>query len=178
MRVAKITSNFCVTLCKLDKLTPLNSFDKLTFFSVLGLVRFWCWYLGRQEKGLKTPAIDISLQVRKYVAQPKSELTSYIIVILVDKNVQNNNRYQTTDENYIKCIAHSYIGDNMLPFTFLSAVFLSGVDEHGSPGFDLGFHFQLASSASEVVTQLALPAIYWPDFFSLQKHTQKMHNIY
>ena len=36
--------------------------------------------------------------------------------------------------------------------------------ETGLSGFDLGFHFQPASRASEVVTLLALPAIDWPDF--------------
>ena len=40
-------------------------------------------------------------------------------------------------------------------------------------GFDLGFHFLLASRASEVVTQLAL---HLARFFSPKAHV-KMHNI-
>ena len=44
------------------------------------------------------------------------------------------------------------------------------------PGFDLEFHVPLASRASEVVTQLALPAKYWPDFYFRKRHA-KMQNI-
>ena len=47
-------------------------------------------------------------------------------------------------------------------------------------GFDLGFHFPMASRASGVLTQLAQLAIYWtgPTFFNLQNTCKNaQHNI-